>query len=245
MPPPVISAIKLRKTYVTTPAVDCVSFEVQPGESVALLGENGSGKTTVLSLVLGLLAPDPPPDGGEVRTLGCANVASDSSAKQRVALIADYAGPVPWANSAEIAYLYAELYKHWDMAEWERLTARWSVPRHSALNALSKGQRRLAEVALAVAARPDLVVLDEPYNGLDPVMRHEIQTLLRELHRERGLTILYSTHILTEVDKLADRVLVLKHGKLVLDSPVADLDGGVEAAFLRHHDLLAGEEARQ
>ncbi len=222
-------------------AVDGVSFEVAPGESVAMVGENGCGKTTLLSLLLGLVNPDPPPDGGEVQTLGVASVAASSVAKQQIALIADYAGPVPWAPVCEVAHLYGSLYPAWDMAQWEALIARWHLPRNAPLNTMSKGQRRLAEVALAVAAHPRLMVLDEPFNGLDPVMRHEIQVLLARLRTEESLTLLYSTHILTEVQTLADRLLVLRHGKLLLDSPIAELAEGVEGAFLKFYDLVAVE----
>jgi ABC-2 type transport system ATP-binding protein len=237
----VLKTDSLTKTYVTVPALRDVSLTVTRGESVALLGANGSGKTTLINLLLGLVQPDPPPDGGEARLLGRTSGRLDASVKQRVGLVSDTASPMPWASAYQIARFYRELYPLWDMDAFMSRIAQWELDTSRKLNALSKGQRRLAEIALATSYRPELLLLDEPFNGLDPVHRLQVRTMLRQLREESGLTILYATHALSDVAKLAERVVILKAGRVALDQLVSAMSGDVDSVFLDTYGLSEGQ----
>jgi ABC-2 type transport system ATP-binding protein len=230
-----IESVGLTKTYHTKPVLDRFSIEIRVGESVALLGANGAGKTTLIRLLLGLEGADPPPDGGECNVLGCRDGKLTSVAKERIGYIADDAGPVAWASAKEVARLYATIYARWDQAMFNRLIEQWSVPPDRKLVHLSKGQRRLAEFALALAYRPDLLVLDEPFNGLDAVNRICLHSILGCLLDESKVTIVYTTHVLEEVGKLARRLVILRDGRKVDDTPIDRSEGAVEKLFRSHY----------
>lgn len=232
-----ITADTLSKTYAETTALDKVSLTVESGEAVALLGQNGAGKSTLTNIVAGLLAPDAPPDSGRCTVFGRDSTVLDPATREKTALISDEAGPVAWVSASEIARLYRSLYKRWDGARFTKLLSQWGIDTARPLRKLSKGQRRLAEIALATSCRPELVILDEPFNGLDPVMRVRIQRLLASMNRDEGATIVYATHVLGEVPAIAGRVVILRKGVKVCDSPIDALDGGVEGAFMRCYGL--------
>jgi ABC-2 type transport system ATP-binding protein len=234
---PVIRADKLTKTYVTAPALKAVSFDVCAGESVAILGANGAGKTTLFNLLLGLLAPDVPPDGGSCTVLGVPGDRLTPETKARIGFIADHAGSIPWATVKDLARLNRGLYPGWDQERYLRLVGDWDIDAGRRMNALSKGQKRLAEFALTLSHHPDLLVLDEPFNGLDAVMRIRVQSLLRQMQKHDGTTILYATHILSEVTEVGDRMIVLRKGEIVTDVRLADLRESVEQCFVRLYGL--------
>lgn len=238
-----ISAENLRKTYSSVTALDGVSLSVEEGEAVALLGQNGAGKSTLSNIVAGLIAPDAPPDSGRCTVFDRDSVSLDPATREKIGLISDEAGPVAWVSANEIARLYRALYERWDGERFTELLKLWELPTGRPLRTLSKGQRRLTEIALVASCRPHLMILDEPFNGLDPVMRVRIQRLLASMNRDEGTTILYATHVLGEVSTIARRVVILRKGSKVCDSALGDLDGGVEGAFMRCYGLSDETEA--
>jgi ABC-2 type transport system ATP-binding protein len=236
-----VAAEGLTKIYAEVKALDKVDIIIEEGEAVALLGQNGAGKSTLANIIVGLIAPEAPPDSGRCLVFGRDSVSLDPLTRERIALISDEAGPVSWVSANETARLYASLYRRWDGEGCARLLAHWEIDSARPLRKLSKGQRRLAEIALAASCRPHLMVLDEPFNGLDPVMRVRIQRLLSSLNREEGTTIVYATHVLGEVTTIANRAVILRQGRKVCDSPVSELAGGVEATFMRCYGLCVDE----
>jgi ABC-2 type transport system ATP-binding protein len=224
----------ISKQFGTTPALRAVNLSVEQGESVVIVGANGAGKTTLFNIVLGLVSPDE----GVCTVLGKRSTGYTSTMRQRIAFVADHASPVPWASALDIAKLYAHLYTGWNQACFDELTSAWNLDSTKRLNTLSKGQKRLAEIALVAASQPDIVVLDEPFNGLDAVMRIQIQRLLRRMQKERGATILHATHILAEVRTLADRMVTLRAGEIVFDTSLDDRSLDPVEIF---HDLYKHE----
>ena len=230
---PLIEARGLTRRFGPVRAVDGVSFAVAAGEIVALLGPNGAGKTTTLRMLAGLLAPS----AGRVR-LGGTDVA-DHPVKALAAL-----GYLP-----EGAPLYGEMTPRGLLrfvARARGLTgargaeARDRVSRRLDLatlidrpcEALSKGERRRVALACALVADPPALVLDEPTDGLDPNQKRQLRATLRAL--APGRAILVSTHLLEEVETLATRVLVMAAGRLVLDTPAADMLAAAPAGRLDH-----------
>jgi ABC-2 type transport system ATP-binding protein len=215
-PTEVISCRAVTKAYGTIRALQNISLSINEGESVAVVGANGAGKSTLFNIMVGLLQPD---DG----TCSIAGTASGQLAPQhraKIGFIADHAGPIPWATSHDLAQLYAKIYPKWDQKRYEQVIASWKIDSYRRLKNLSKGQKRLAEIALVTAIQPALLILDEPFDGLDAVMRIKIQKLLRDLQEKMNTTILYATHIVTELSSVADRMVVLQNGNLIYDQPL-------------------------
>ena len=212
----------LTKTYGTQNAVDNISFSAGKGEIVGFLGPNGAGKSTTMKIATGYL----PPTAGTVRVAGY-DVLTDSLAVRR------HVGYLPEHNP-----LYLDMYVH-EYLEFigsvhglrgsnlrnrvAELVGRVGLSReqNKQIGALSKGYRQRVGLAQALIHDPDVLILDEPTTGLDPNQILEIRQLIREVGEDK--TVIFSTHILPEVTALCSRVLIISRGKLVADSPVAEL----------------------
>lgn len=225
----IITCSTVSKTYGTIVALKNISLSINRGESVALVGANGAGKSTLFNIMLGLLKADE----GTCTILGTDTKSLTQRHRARIGFIADHAGPIPWASAHDLATLYRNIYPSWNKTRFDSVTTAWHIDIYRRLNNLSKGQKRLAEIALVTAIQPQIVILDEPFDGLDAVMRIKIQKLLRELHGKDGITILYATHIISEVSSVADRMVVLQDGMLAYDELVMDSPETPEEVFRR------------
>jgi ABC-2 type transport system ATP-binding protein len=225
----VISCQNVTKKYDAITALNNFSVTINEGEAVAIVGANGAGKTTFFNILLGLTRASE----GTCYILGVNSSDINPSVRSKVAFIADHASPVPWASSDDIAKLYSSLYPLWDQHLFVELTASWKIDRKRRLNNLSKGQKRLAELSLVASCQPDIIILDEPFNGLDSVMRIQIQRLLKKLQLKRNKTIVYATHILPEIESVADRMIVLRSGELIYNCSINKMSEPPEEVFVR------------
>jgi ABC-2 type transport system ATP-binding protein len=232
----IIETHRLSKKYTATVALDAFSLAVGASEFVALLGANGAGKSTFIKIVLGLETPEAPPEGGESRVLGSRSEKLSIESREKIGYISDDAGPVAWASADDIARLYASMYKKWDYTMYTTCAHRWNLDTSKKLNSVSKGQKRLMEFLLVLSYHPELLILDEPFNGLDAVNRIELQDLLKNLQKKEGTTILYTTHVLDEVGRLADRLVIIRSGKKVYDNKITTSDS-VEKIFRLHYGM--------
>ena len=204
----------LEKHFRSTRALRGVSFEVKPGEILGLLGPNGAGKTTTLHTVLGLIRPD----AGAVRVFGLDPKRFKREALARVAFVSPEA-LMDWRlTTRENLRVYATLYG----VASERVDAelrRFELERQSGerFGELSLGQQTRAGLARALLANPDLLVLDEPTSSLDPDIADKTRQQLLEIRRERGLSLLYTSHNMAEVEELCDRVVFLHEGRVVAE----------------------------
>jgi ABC-2 type transport system ATP-binding protein len=207
----------LRKRYGKVVALDGVDLEVPVGSVVLLAGPNGAGKTTLLKLLLDLL----PPDGGEMEVLG----RSPSKAGARVRagigfLPEDAAFPFGRMRVRAVLDFHAHFRPGWDPEYADRLASSLDLRLDRAWKGLSKGEARRAQFVTALAHRPPLLLLDEPTDGLDPVVRERVLSLLAEHLAETGATTLYCTHVLHEAQSIADRLLVLRRGAVQVDDEI-------------------------
>ncbi|MCF6285662.1 MAG: ABC transporter ATP-binding protein [Candidatus Hydrogenedentes bacterium] len=203
----------------TVAAVDNLSLTVPKGSVFGLLGENGSGKTTSIKLMMGALIPQE----GTVRVFGVDPVGMAPETRARIAYVADEMALPGWMRLSEAMKLHASYFEQWDSnMALERLRM-YELALNQTFGTLSKGQQRRFLLTLALAQLPELLILDEPAAGLDVGVRREFLDTLMELANEREVTILLSSHILSDVERVVDHVAFTKKGRLVLQANLEDL----------------------
>ncbi len=213
-----INAEGLSKRYGDTLALDSLSLEVRPGEVYGYLGPNGSGKTTTIRLLLGLHRPT----AGRAQLFGLDSWRDAVAAHRRVAYVAGEPALWPALTAAETLEFLARVRGGTDLAYRELLVQRFGLELAKKVRALSKGNRQKVALVAALASRAELLILDEPTSGLDPLMEVAFRDSVLEA-KERGQTVFLSSHILSEVEALCDRVGILRAGRLVDSGTLAQL----------------------
>lgn len=216
-----VDAVDLTKAYRDVVAVDKLDLHVAPGEIHALLGLNGAGKTTTIRMLLGMVRPT----RGRVSLLGSPVHPGARTVWSRVGYLVETPSAYPDLTVEENVRMAARLHGLRSGKAVSEVISRLGLDHHARhrVRTLSLGNKQRLGLAKALVHRPDLLVLDEPANGLDPAGVVEIRRLLHDLAQRDGVTVLLSSHILTEVARLATRISVLGHGRLVWAGPAADL----------------------
>jgi ABC-2 type transport system ATP-binding protein len=207
---PVVQVAGIRKTYGTTVAVDNVSFEVQPGEIFGLIGPNGAGKTTTMECIEGLRRPE----RGAISVLGLDPVRDAYTLQERIGVQLQEAQLQKRIKVHEAVALWASLYRR--PADSTVLMEQLGLAdkRNAWFMTLSGGQKQRLFIALALINDPEVVFLDELTTGLDPQARRAIWDLVRGI-RQRGKTVILTTHLMEEAERLCDRVAIIDHGRIV------------------------------
>ncbi|MCV2490887.1 ABC transporter ATP-binding protein [Geodermatophilus sp. YIM 151500] len=221
---PAVWCSGLRKRYGRRTAVDGVSFTVGRGEVLGLLGPNGAGKTSVIKMLLGLVRPD----AGEVMLLG--RPAGDPAARARVGYLPELFRYQPWLTADEVLLLHARLARvRASTAERLEGLARVGLAERAGdrVGGFSKGMQQRLGLAVALVGDPRLVVLDEPTSALDPLGRADVRDLVLDL-KGRGVAVLLNSHLIGEVERVCDRVVVLDRGRLAASGTLAELLGARE-----------------
>jgi ABC-2 type transport system ATP-binding protein len=208
----------LSKRYGDVDALKDLDLQVLPGEVVGYLGPNGAGKTTTIRLLLGLIRPS----AGRAEIFGFDAQRQPVEAHRRLAYVAGEASLWPSLTGAETLHLLARVQGRLDAAYRDELIARFDLDPSKKVRAYSKGNRQKLILIAALMARPDLLVLDEPTSGLDPLMEQAFRHCIHEA-KERGQTVFLSSHILSEVEALCDRVGILRAGRLVEMGTLAEM----------------------
>jgi ABC-2 type transport system ATP-binding protein len=226
-PQAVLEATGLGKRYRRTWALRDCTLALPRGRIAALVGPNGAGKTTLLHLAVGLLAPT----AGTIRVLGRAP-GEDPDLLARVGFVAQDAPLYGDFTGAELLRLGAELNRRFDLALARDRLGRLGVPLDRRVDRLSGGQRAQVALAIALAKRPELLLLDEPVASLDPLARREFLQVLMGSVAEQGLTVLLSSHLLADLERVCDYLIVLQAARVQVLGPVDEL--------LDRHKLLVG-----
>jgi len=217
----------LRKEYGRVVAVDSVSFSVEAGEFVALIGHNGAGKSTTIKVLTGQLSPT----AGLVSVAGVDVLKDPGAARAKLGYVPEEPALYDYLTCREFLELVVELRGGGDLDEALEMTG-LGDDADRLIREYSQGMRRKTALAAAVVSKPPVLVLDEALNGLDPPSAARVKAYLRGLC-DAGCAVLLSTHVLETVEKLADRVVMLAHGNVVADERVADIgDAGLERLFL-------------
>jgi ABC-2 type transport system ATP-binding protein len=238
-PAPAVWCSGLRKRYGRQTAVADVSLEVGRGEVVGLLGPNGAGKSTVIKMLLGLVHPD----AGAVMLLG--QSAADPAARARVGYLPELFRYQPWLSAAEVLALHVRLAGVAVPAREQRdCLALVGLAERAGdrVGGFSKGMQQRLGLAVALVARPELVVLDEPTSALDPLGRADVRDIVLEL-KARGAAVLLNSHLIGEVERVCDRVVILDRGRVAASGTLLELLGQPEVR-LELTDLSPAAQAR-
>ncbi len=225
---PAISVQNLRQGYRKRAVFDELSFEVPAGTTFALLGRNGAGKTTLIRTLLGLLHPMQ----GTVEVLGRNPVTSPQQVRQHVGYLAEDQEMYGWMDAGQISTFLAPFYPGWDQRLLRDLLDRFEVPRGLRIKRMSKGETIRLALALSLAHRPELVILDDPALGLDPISRKQFNRDVIEHLQAEGRTVFYSSHLLYEVQPMADSVAILDRGGLVRVGQTEELQREVKRVLI-------------
>jgi len=206
-----------------------VSFTAEAGQVVGLVGANGAGKTTLLRIAMGMLEPQ----RGSVRVFGLDPRRQPVEVKRRVGYVAESQILPPFLRARQVLDLHRELFPTWDAAMADELSGRFALPLDDRIKHLSKGQARQVALLCAVAHRPELLLLDEPAGGLDPAARRGFLETSIQLLNECGSTIVFSSHYMTDVERLADRIVMIHHGSVLIDTDLDALQESYSLALVR------------
>ena len=208
---PMIRMQSLSKRFHNVTALDAVDLDIYPGSIIGLLGANGSGKSTLLRHIVGLYIPD----AGECTTFDVAAPALGPAQLGRIGYVHQDGELLDWMTVAQHIRYVAAYYKNWDKQLEEEFVKDFDIPLKSRVGTLSPGKRQQLAILLAIGFSPELLILDEPAAGLDPIARSRFLDLLLQLIQDTSRTIIISSHILSDVEKVIDHALILEAGQML------------------------------
>lgn len=218
-----IQAEHITKHFGSFLALDDASLHVRKGAVYGLVGPNGAGKSTLIRHLTGIYRPD----CGQIRIAG-EPLYENPHAKEKIAYIPDDQFYFMQANTMDMMHFYSGIYPKFDEELFEKLREFFpTIDTKRSIRRLSKGMQKQVAFWLAICAKPELMLLDEPVDGLDPVMRRQIWSILLSEAADRGTTILVSSHNLRELEDVCDHVGFMHHGKIMLEQSLADLQSNV------------------
>lgn len=243
---------RLTKSYGSFTAVDHVSFAIEPNKIYGLLGRNGAGKTTIMHMITAQLFPT----GGELRVFGEAPYENDRVLRQ-ICFIKESQKYPDTFRVNDVLYTAEALYPNWDREFAKRLVADFNLPLKRRMKKLSRGMLSSVGIIIGLASRAPLTIFDEPYLGLDAVARNIFYERLMEDYTEHPRTVILSTHLIDEVSKLLEHVIVIDKGRILLDEeadslrgraytvsgPAAKIDSYAAGKTVIHQESLAGSRA--
>ena len=233
----VVTAQGLGMRFGRKRVLDGLDFDLQPGQVTVLLGQNGSGKSTWMRLLLGVLRPQ----RGSVRVFGKDPVLHHKEVLSRVGYVPDVPDVYPWMTAKDLYKFLSRQYATWNEGRVRQLCEQLDVPMKTRFKSMSRGQGMKAMLVAALAPEPDLLLLDEPFAGLDVLVREEVLQGVLAALKDGERTVLCATHELEVASRIADRVAVLERGRIVKHGTLAEVLGEEEPAQVPSglHDVLA------
>ncbi|HVC95177.1 MAG TPA: ABC transporter ATP-binding protein [Pirellulales bacterium] len=217
--PPIVELRRVTRQFGNKTALDDVSLSVPRGGVFGLIGGNGAGKTTLIKHILGLLRAQ----SGSVRVFGLDPVVNPVGTLGRIGYLSEDRDLPNWMRVGELMRYTRAFFPNWDESYAEELREAFDLDANAKIKHLSRGQRARAGLLAALAHRPELLVLDEPSSGLDPVVRRDILGAIIRTIAEEGRTVLFSSHLLDEVERVADRVAIIHQGRIMLTATMDEL----------------------
>ena len=226
---PTVEASHLGKMFGPKRVLQDLSFGVSPGDVVGVLGKNGAGKTTLLELMLGFTQPTE----GAVRLFGHESYRLPGDAKARVGFVPQQDELVDHLTVADQLRVIASFYPHWDKDLMSRLCQEWGIDVRARIKGMSVGERQKLSILLAFGHKPDLLILDEPVASLDPIARRQFLEQLVEVSADGRRAIVFSSHIVSDIERLANRIWILKEGRLDWQGDLDSLKESIVRIHLR------------
>lgn len=230
----VIEVKNVQKHFREKSVLDGLNMTVEKGQTFAFLGRNGAGKTTTIKMLMGLLKPD----NGSLSVLGVDPLVDPIQVRRSVGYLAEDQAMFGWMKVEQLIRFIAPFYPTWDHKLAQQYVNQFELPLRTKVKHLSKGQSVRLGLLLALAHRPELVILDDPALGLDPIMRRDFNRDLVTHMQAEGRTVLYSSHLLYEVEPVADVIAILHDGKVVRHAPTEELRAQVKR-IMTNTDAIA------
>lgn len=225
----VIQLEDVKKSYGPKAVLSGVSLDVPEGAVIGLLGKNGAGKSTLLKCLLGLLKAD----AGKMEVVGENSWDLSDKAKAAIGYVPQGYRPYPWLQAGRLIDYTASFYQHWNASLVSRLVKEWGLDLATRVDVFSEGEMQKLLIILALGHEPELLVFDEPVASLDPVARREFLKTILEVVSERKCTIFFSTHITSDLERVADTVAILRSGRIDLCGGLDDLKDQVKRIRLQ------------
>ena len=232
--PPIVEICRVTRQFGNKTALDDVSLTVPRGGVFGLIGGNGAGKTTLIKHILGMLKAQ----SGSVRVFGLDPVENPVGTLGRIGYLSEDRDLPNWMRVGELMRYTQAFFPNWDVAYAEELREAFDLDGNARVKTLSRGQRARAGLLVALAHRPELLVLDEPSSGLDPVVRRDILGAIIRTIADEGRTVLFSSHLLDEVERVADRVAIIHQGRIMLTAPMDEIKESHRRVTLRFGQSL-------
>lgn len=229
MPELAIDVTDLHKQFGSTKVLQGVNLQIPRGQVIGLLGLNGSGKSTLIKCLLGLLKPT----SGSITVLGRDAWHLDDQQKIKIGYVPQEITLYPWMTVRQTVDYVSAFYRTWDIKWSDELLRRWELPLHDRFGPLSVGQKQKLALVLALGHRPELLILDEPVASLDPVARRWFLESILEMAADEQHTVLFSTHITSDLERVASHVALMKQGQIVFHDELDALKDQVKRLRLR------------
>jgi ABC-2 type transport system ATP-binding protein len=215
----VVEVRELTKRYGGNLACDSIDLSIQQGTTYGLLGPNGAGKSSLIRMLMGLTAID----SGEVKLFGQSAQTRTPEMRNRIGYVPELHFIYRWMNIKEVLDFVSKLYVRWDKDLANELLSKFELDPQKRVSSLSKGMTAKLGLIIALAHNPDLLILDEPTSGLDPIIREDFLESVLQSHSCKGRTILFSSHHVDDVERVADKVGILVNGRLAVQGKVDEL----------------------
>lgn len=236
----VLEVRELRKTYPAFTLKD-VSLDVPQGAIVGFIGRNGAGKSTTLKSILGLVHPD----GGTVRAFGLDYAANEAAIRRRIGVVLGGIDFYPKKKVGVITDVTRRFYSNWDEDKYRQYLELFAIDESKRVDQLSSGMKVKYMIALALSHSAELLILDEPTSGLDPVSRDELVELFRRIVADGSRSILFSTHITSDLEKCASHIAFIKDGEMLYDGGVEDFKARFRDKGETLEDIIVAVERRE
>lgn len=233
--PPIIEVQRLTRQFDRKIALNDLSLTVPRGGVFGLIGGNGAGKTTLICHILGMLKAQ----SGSVRVFGLDPIANPVGVLGRIGYLSEDRDLPNWMRVHELIRYTQAFYPNWDPKYAEELREAFDLDPKAKVKTLSRGQRARAGLLVALAHRPELLVLDEPSSGLDPVVRRDILGAIIRTIADEGRTVFFSSHLLDEVERVADRVAIIHEGRIMLTASMDEIKESHRRMTLRFRQAMS------
>ncbi len=226
---PLIEIKNLKKSYKDFSLKD-VSFNMEKGCIMGLIGPNGAGKSTIIKLILNLIKKE----YGDIKIFGLDNIKHQLEIKDKVGFVFAEDYLYDELSIAEMKRIIAPLYRNWDNTAFKGYMSKFVLPANKKIKNLSKGMKMKLSLALALSHNADLLIMDEPTSGLDPVIRNELLQILTDIIQDENKGVFFSTHITSDLDKIADYITLINDGEIIFSKAKDEL--------LDSHGLIKGDK---